>query len=219
MIRLGLAVLAIAACSRSPSVTPGARDARARDEASMSTTQAPAMAPSISFAVRQVVARRPPLTELRLDVTLANPTATARWYLVPRAIDNPIGDRGVDVLETFAWSGRDRAVIGSFLGTGGFFAVHLAPRSTLRVLGLPVEWSRGDDDAARPRVTAVIAEAVTIGGKPAATWFPAGDPVVEGDRTVERSEITGSVRFRDDYAELGVELTGAERTTATLTWP
>ena len=173
--------------------------------------------PTVTIAVRKVVARRPPLTELQLDVTLANPSAAARWYLIPRDVANPIGERGVDVLETFQWNGGGGgAVIGSFQGTGGFFAIHLAPRATLRVQGLPVEWFRGDDDAARPSLVVISADAVTIGGKPAEAWYPNGDPVVDGDRTVERGEISGSVRFQPTSAEVPVVLAGAERTTTAL---
>ena len=177
--------------------------------------------PTVTIAVQSVIARRPPLTELRLDVTLTNPSAVARWYLVPRDVNSPIGQRGVDVLELFRWTGGgggDRAVVGSFQGTGGFFAVHVAPRAGLRVQGLPVEWFRGDDDAARPTLTVVVAQSVTIGGKPAAAWYPDGDPLVEGSRAVERSEITGSVRFEPDSAEVPVRLDGVERTSIVLSW-
>lgn len=164
----------------------------------------------LTITVTTELARRPPMVELAVDVRAHNPSAAPRWYLVPRDVDQPIGGGGVDVVELVRW-GDDATglTVGAFQGTGGFFAIWLAPGATVELRGLGVRWFR-DDDGARPPIETVTASTLTVGGRPAEAWFPTS-PLVTGERRGERGEIRGSVRFQPDSREVAVELGEATR--------
>ena len=117
--------------------------------------------------------RKPPLAELYFDVTLHNDRAAPRWFLLPsnlgpgRALIGKKG--GVDALEAFAAHGKGRVIVGHFLGTGGFHAIFLAPRSEVRLRVFPISYW-GDPPANLP-IEIVIARQLTIGGERAEKWF------------------------------------------------
>ena len=216
MKRLGPGLVLVVACTRAapPPTATGARGARGREDAM--TQPATATRPALTITLLDTIARRPPMTELSLELRASNPSGAPRWILVPRDVGQPIGGGGVDVLEPFAWAGAGAAItIGSFQGTGGFFALWLGPSAEVVVRGLTVRWFRDDLEAAPPPFTAIIAAGVTVGGQPAETWF-AASPLVTGAATVERPTLTGSVRFRPDSTEVPVALVEPVAQTVTL---
>lgn len=213
--RATLALSLVAACSRTSGTSAsGPRDARGQDDAAM-TAPAPAAttatpSPEFSATVTAEVARRPPVVELRLDLRLHNPSGAPRWYLVPRDVDQPIGGGGVDVLEPMRWTdAADGFTVGAFQGTGGFFALLLGPGAAVELRGLGLRWFR-DGDAPRPTITAIATPDLTIGGRPAAAWFPT-PPLITGARRGERGEVAGTVRFQPDSREVAVDLGAASR--------
>ncbi len=62
---------------------------------------------------------RPPLTRFSLDVVLRNSSPDPRWFVLPTNLPAPARG-GVDKLEVYELAGKGRAVVGRFLGTGGF---------------------------------------------------------------------------------------------------
>lgn len=219
-VRLSWAAAAVVtvACSRAPQSKPTeARDARSRDEVPMSTD--PQAAP-VSASVLTTQARKPPLVELHLDLIARNPAASARWLLIPTTVDRVIGARGVGSLQVERWRGAAGTTdVGKFQGTGGFYAVQLAPGASLRLRGLPVGWWRGDDEQAPRALGVVLADTVTIGGKPAEVRFPDGAPLVRDARDADRHEPVHSSSFHPDLGEDPVVLGGAQRIELALTLP
>jgi hypothetical protein len=122
---------------------------------------------------REIRFRKPPLAELYFDVTLRNDRAAPRWFLLPsnlRSGKAPIGEKGgVDALEAFAPNGKGHVIVGHFLGTAGFHAILLAPRSEVRLRLFPISY--WGDPPANLQVEVVIARRLTIGGKRAEKWF------------------------------------------------
>src|SRR5689334_24101063 len=82
---------------------------------------------------------RPPLIRLLVNVTAANPGPDQRWVVIQRNIPGDDGG-GVDKLEQLAAGG---VAIGKFLGTGGFYAVALAPGARLTIKNLEIGWWNG----------------------------------------------------------------------------
>jgi len=129
--------------------------------------------PAAEIEFREMRLRKPPLAELYFDIRLRNDGAAARWFLLPSNLGSAnasIGAKGgVDTLEVFAPHGHGRAIIGHFLGTGGFQALLLPPHAEVRLRHFTISyWGEPPD---RLRIEVVIAKALTIGGERAEKWF------------------------------------------------
>jgi hypothetical protein len=129
--------------------------------------------PAAEIEFREIRFRKPPLAELYFDVTLRNDRAAPRWFLLPSNLGSgkaPIGEKGgVDGLEAFAPKGKGHVIVGHFLGTGGFHAILLAPRSEVRLRLFPISY--WGDPPANLQMEIVIARGLTIGDKRAEKWF------------------------------------------------
>ena len=134
--------------------------------------------------------RKPPLVDLYFDVTLRNNSSEPKWFLLPSNLgqNNQLDPSrgGVDAVEVFALKGRDRVLIGHFLGTGGFHALQLAGGAEVRMRNFAISfWGDPPDQLA---VSVIIAKQLTIGGESAATWFGV-DPLISGKAdTAENGE-------------------------------
>jgi len=109
---------------------------------------------------------KPTLTRLSFDVTVRNPSAAARWVVLPKRADEPIkgAARGVTVYEL-----AGGAFLWRFEGLGGFWAVRLPAKAELRLRGLTLDawWERAPATA---RLEVATASDVLIAGEPAAKW-------------------------------------------------
>ena len=116
---------------------------------------------------------RPPLVYLSFDVILRNDQESPRWFLIPSNLGSghaAIGEKGgIDTLEVFSPRGKGRAVIGRFLGTGGFSALLLRPHAEVRLRSFPISY--WGDPPANLEIEIVIAKELTIGGDKAEHWF------------------------------------------------
>jgi hypothetical protein len=122
---------------------------------------------------RELRMRKPPLVELYFDVVLRNDRAEPRWFLLPSNLGPGtsalLTKGGVDGVEVFGPRGKGRAVIGHFLGTGGFYALLLPARGEVRLRMFPLSyWGDLPDQLL---VEVVTTKRLTIGGEPAAAWF------------------------------------------------
>lgn len=138
---------------------------------------------------RELRMRKPPLVELYFDIVLRNDRPEPRWFLLPSNLgpgtSGLLTKGGVDGVEVFGPRGKGRAVIGHFLGTGGFYALLLPARAEVRLRMFPISYWGDLPD--RLLVEGVTAKRLVIGGEPAAAWFglnPTSSP---------RADITESV--------------------------
>lgn len=162
----------------------------------------------------EVIRRRPPLVEVTLDVTLRNPEAAARWFLLPRSLPAS-GKGGVDVLEVAAAEGEGRAVLGRFLGSGGFYGLLLPAGAVVQLKALPFEYWEEPPDVLR--FTARVASELTLGGEPARAWF-AADPTSDARVVAERYPPL-SVHRTADGKEVPAALTGAREVSVEVALP
>jgi len=206
IVRIVLALAACAACS-----SPGAHGERptggqgepAGGDAAAKTSQVDA-----AMTVKPVDMKfvgmepgRPPLMRLRFDVILHNPAAQPRWFLLPREFDHPaVSGGGVDGVEVAALSGQGRVLLGHFQGTGGTQAVLVPGGATVTMRRLEVLGFDIPDGPASLEV--VVAHDLTVGGEPAATWFPA-DPTAPAGAQVSQDQATAAgSRHTDDRREV-----------------
>ena len=152
----------------------------------------------------ELIRRRPPLAEVVMDVTLRNQEAAPRWFILPRSLPDD-GKGGVDVLEVSAAEGEGRAVVGRFLGGGGFYGVLLPAGAVVQLKALSFEvWEESPEVL---RFTARVASELSLGGEPARAWF-AADPTSDSRVAAERYKPL-SVHRTADGKEVPAVLTGA----------
>src|SRR5438132_3002458 len=133
-------------------------------------SQTPRPAAEIKF--REMHFRKPPLVELIFDLVLRNDGKSPRWFLLPSRLgpgQASMEKGGVDTLEVFAPRGKGRAIIGRFLGTGGFQALLLPPGAEIRLRNFPISY--WGELPASLDIEIVIARRLTIGGETAESWF------------------------------------------------
>ncbi|HEY1554666.1 MAG TPA: hypothetical protein VGF94_07495 [Kofleriaceae bacterium] len=157
---------------------------------------------------------RPPILTLLVDVDVVNTGSAARWALISSRL--PVEAGGVDKLEQLT---AGATAIGRFLGTGGRYAVRLAPGAHVVLKNVEVQWWRGDAPAKTVALEVQLAADAKIGIQPMATWFT-GDPTISGTVTVDlqAAKHTASHRAPDD-AEQPIELAGASATQVELAVP
>lgn len=127
---------------------------------------------------------RPPIERLLVDVQLKNDDPAPRWILIPSTL--PVMPGGVDKLEQLtARAGPATVAVGRFLGSGGRYAVRLAPGARVVLRKLEVSWWRANNDK-QASFDVQLASEVKLGGQPMATWFDK-DPTISGAADVERS--------------------------------
>jgi hypothetical protein len=181
-----------------------------------------ANAPAVEATFAGKRPARPPLLNVDVDVTLRNADSSPRWFVLPTYLPESKEDRGgVDGVELHEMSGSGRAVVGKFLGTGGFQAVLLAPGAEVKITKLTVGvWQQGGPLKGALPIEVVIAKDLTVGGEPAEKWFgtvaAASDKQVSGD--FSKSRISGS-KTTDDHGEVPVVFGGERRVTVDVTVP
>ena len=159
----------------------------------------------------------PPLERLLVDVEVSNDFATPRWALIPVYVPSRAG--GINKLEQLtASAGTTPVAVGRFLGTGGRYALRLAPRARITLRKLEVGWFR-PDRANDIVIDVQFVDEVTLDGDPIARWFE-GDPTVRGavEVNMETARHTESHRAPSDK-EVKVTITGSTPTSITLPVP
>jgi hypothetical protein len=136
---------------------------------------------------------KPPRVNMLFDVTLRNTAAEARWFVLPSLLtvswQPPSG--GVHTLQIYDVTGKGRAVLGSFIGNGGFHALLVPAGGTLTVHELPISlWEEKQPEGPVP-VEVIIAKSITLGGETIESWFPS-DPTSDSDADVRDRKMTAS---------------------------
>jgi hypothetical protein len=119
----------------------------------------------------------------------------------------------VDVLEVFELSGHGRAVVGRFLGTGGFQAVLVPAGGELTLHGLQLNyWGEPPTQGVPCEVR--VARELSIGGHPARSWFPS-DPLSDAKVDAGNGKMIGTHRA-EGGKEQPVAAPGAEQLHLTI---
>ena len=191
-MRLALVALMLAACADHKPVTATTGSAVGSASAAPQGSGAN-MNESITATVVGQKPGRPPITRLLVDVQLKNDNAAARWFVIPSKL--PAGDGGIDKLEQL--TAPPGVVVGRFLGTGGRYAVRLAPGARVSLRKLEVAWWRSGDPPLAFEVA--MAGEVKLGDETMASWFDK-DPTISGavDVDMEAAQHTASHRAKDD---------------------
>jgi len=160
---------------------------------------------------------KPPLERLLVDVHIRNDEKTPRWVLLPSRL--PLTPGGIDKLEQHTTkAGAIEVAVGRFLGTGGRYAVRLAPGARVILRKLEVAWWR-PEKASEVSFDVQLAAEVTLGGEPMASWFDK-NPMIQGivEVDMETAKHTASHRAPGDK-EVAVSVTGATTTSIKLSPP
>ena len=158
---------------------------------------------------------KPPLVRLYFEVTLCNKYPTPRWFLLPANLSpnrKSLGTNGgVDAVEVFNPPGQGRAIIGHFLGNGGFHALLLRPGAEVHFRRFEVSyWGEMPQQL---DVEVIVAKSLKIGQEDARGWFGI-DPL--SSRKVEITEnATDAMRIvrsrrTSDNREVPVEIGESE---------
>ncbi len=136
---------------------------------------------------------KPPRVTMLFDVTLHNTASQSRWFVLPALLtvswDPPKG--GVHTLQIYEVTGKGRAVLGKFLGNGGFQALLIPAGGTVTVRELPIAlWEEEKPDGPVP-VEVIVAKGITLDGEPVESWFP-DDPTSDSEADVRERKMTGS---------------------------
>lgn len=151
---------------------------------------------------------RPPVDRILVDVLLRNDDDAPKWVLIPSKL--PVEAGGVDKLEQLTVS---NVAIGRFLGTGGTYAVKLAPGARVALRSLEMSWWRdGTKD-----ISFDVRLASDV--KPIDSWFDK-DPAISGAADVEM-EVAKHTRSHKspDGEEVQLEIAGVQSVPVKLAVP
>lgn len=196
--------------SRSGTAPAGAGSSETTMSGSSSVTSKPV---SVGVSVTETKPGRPPLLRLYVDVSIDNPGDAPRWVAIPK--QTPFdGEGGVDRLEL---RGQGSALLGTFGGNAGVYALRVAPHAKVTISHLEIGWWRASATAAEvPPLAISVADGLTIDGKPAAAWFGVEPLAPDGTRFDATAAPTGAHAAED---EVPLGLTGVVAAPATLALP
>ncbi len=175
------------------------------------------MSDAVNVKLVGVKPGKPPLERLLVDVQVRNNEKIPRWVLLPSHL--PLTPGGIDKLEQLtAKSGAADINVGRFLGTGGRYALRLAPGASVTLHKLEVAWWR-PEGAKEVSIDLQFAADVTLGGESMASWFDK-DPTIDGavEADMESARHTASHRAPGDK-EVAVSAPGATMTSMKLSPP
>ncbi len=235
-----VAILALSSCAKSSGPSNGndslpnepLNDQHPNDSKPGVTNHAPSGAPKSvndrAAAVKMTYIgqdrTRPPSSELMFDVVLRNPANTARWFLLTRRIEEtskPI-DSPVSGVEVIKYGDPGNAImIGDFIGSPGFKAVHLAASGEITLRGYVVETATSPD-AGDHTLEFIACDDLELAGEPAAKWFKTPEPPTTGTKADVSAKKGAKVSSRTtpDFSTVPVVVSGnVERGITVVTFP
>ncbi len=114
--------------------------------------------------------QRPPQVKLFFEAILRNEQAEPRWFILPDNIDRATAATcTTNGLEVWEWSGKNRVIVGQFLGEVGIQVFHLPAGAELKIHYLALKhWG---ELPASVNLEAIIARQIMIDGQPIESWF------------------------------------------------
>ncbi|BAZ28117.1 hypothetical protein NIES4074_05480 [Cylindrospermum sp. NIES-4074] len=173
--------------------------------------------PSVEIKFIDMIGRKPPMTELLMDVTLHNHYDQPCWFLLPDDIPDEsnyvaIGQGGVLGVSVYQPVGKGRVIFGNLVGSANSQAFLLPAGAKLKIRRLPITlWGRENALKDQVEIEVVIASQLTINGEPAEAWFgtnPMSD--LQADVTVDKTSRLDS-RNTDNFKEVPISITEKER--------
>ena len=209
--RTAIALVVSAACSGGSGGQGGRPVTAGRDAAAQSASPQGATMPEVTIKSAGERPGRPPMIRLLVDVTIANPAAEARWVLIPTKL--PVESGGVDKLEQLT---AGAIKLGRFLGTGGCYAISLAPGARVTLKNLELGWWNDKNASSPPAIDVRTAADFTLGDAPIASWFD-GDPAVGGtvEGDLDAAKHTRSHRAPGDR-EVAIAASGEQKSTIAI---
>ena len=177
------------------------------------------MKTAVTVRIVQTKPGRPPLERIFVDVDLKNEDSNPLWVLFPSRVPKMAG--GIDtLLEHTAKSGTTSVKVGRFLGSGGRYAVRLAPGAHLTMRKLEIGWWT----AGNPKNIVFdfqFATDVSLGAESMASWFDT-DPTIRGTVDVDMEAAAASQTTTHRSAgnkEVPLSVVGGETTSITVPAP
>jgi hypothetical protein len=173
--------------------------------------------PSVEIKFIDMIGRKPPMTELLVDVTLHNHYDQPCWFLLPDDIPDEsnyvaIGQGSVLGVSVYQPVGKGRVIFGNLVGSANSQAFLLPAGAKLKIRRLPITlWGRENALKDQVEIEVVIASQLTINGEPAEAWFgtnPMSD--LQADVTVDKTSRLDS-RNTDNFKEVPISITEKER--------
>ncbi|AFZ25802.1 hypothetical protein Cylst_3678 [Cylindrospermum stagnale PCC 7417] len=164
-----------------------------------------------------IIPRKPPMTELLMDVTLHNHYDQPCWFLLPDNIPDEsnyvaIGQGGVISVAVYQPVGKGRVIFGNLVGSANSQAFLLPAGAKLKIRRLPITlWGLENLDKDQLEVEVVVASQLTINGESAEAWFgtnPMSD--LQADVTVDKTSRLAS-RSTGNFKEVPVSVVEKER--------
>ena len=178
--------------------------------------------PAVEVAFAAKLPARPPMVNVLVDVTLRNAEKEPRWFVLPlRSPASPDeAGGGVTGVQAYEATGEGRAVIGKFLGTGGFQVV-LVPAGGEVVLSRLAVSSWQPKPLASLSFDVIVAKDATVGDRPIASWFGEKAPITSDARArvdASKAQIAGE-RMTEDEGEVKVTFTEPRSIPVTVPLP
>lgn len=178
--------------------------------------------PSVRAHLTGLLDGRPPLVRLVLDVTVRNPGADPRWFLLPDRLAETAGVGPVNGAAVRLLAGAGRVPMAHFQGRGGFYCLLLPADAEIRVHGLLVDADLDAEFAGPPVGAALGALAgrdLLVGDEPARQWYgsdPRCDPIAD---VQAGSGPLIAERWPEELPELAVTLADPHRMPTGITSP
>lgn len=206
------ALLALAGCAQAASKAP--------PDVSPAKTEAKVAAPAVEIAFAGRTPAKPPMGTILLDVTLRNAESSPRWFVLPGQLPKDAEGEGVTGVEAYELSGNGRAVLGKWLGTAGFQTVLVAPGAEVKLQGVALPVWKATDVKGPLAIEVVIAKDITVGGRPAASWFEKTNPLSDARASadVSKAKRSGS-KMTEDRSEVPVVISEDRRVTVEIVVP
>lgn len=127
--------------------------------------------PTVEIKFIERILRRPPQSDLLMDVTLHNRYTQPCWFLLPATIDSePLGQGGIHAVEVSKLGGKGNVILGRLVGTAHLQAFLLPAGAKVKIRRLPIAlWEENIVD--KVQIEVIVASEMTINGEPAQAWF------------------------------------------------